>query len=446
MSNALAAPLTRSRTGVEPPPTRAELHARIAPYARAVSLQGYKSFATDMAIYALGIAGVLYFESLAGKIAGGVLAGIGLVSLGSLAHEAAHRALVKSRRGNKVLAVILMTVTLFNYRLWIYDHHVLHHGRTNVKANNFLSPITSAEYRRMSRFRQALYRAYHTESGAGILLYFLLERWPTVHFYPGGWLPPRFRASAWGYTALLAAYAAALLSLLVLVPSGSVAAAVVCGFVLPYAIWFTVFSMTVFVQHTNPQLRWYRDVGSIAAPPEALSVHVGMPGWINHMTHYAMEHPVHHLSAMVPHYHLKQAQAALAGIAAPSIIAMRFTLGTLRDAAALQALRLRRARLARLQWRGDRGSARPGQGPGAPSRAIGGRPASRSGGAGFAGHLLSAQSRRIDHRADRLGRARTRLSALPQADHGRRLLPPVPATSSLAMRRSSARQISSHHW
>jgi len=340
MPDVLTAPLMQSRTGVEPP-TRAELHARIAPYARADSFQGYKSFAIDMALYALGIAGVLFFEALAGKIAGGLLAGLALVNLGSLSHEAAHRTMVKSRLGNKVIAVVTLTMILFNYRLWIYDHHVLHHGRTNVKHNNFLSPLTLAEYRGMSRFRRALYRAYHSETGAGILLYYLLERWPTVHYYPGAWLPPRFRASALGYTALLTAYMAALLSLLVLVPAArndSIAAAVLCGFALPYTIWFTTFAMTAFLQHTNPQLRWYRDVASMASPSESTSVHVGIPHWMNHITHYVLEHPVHHVSAMIPHYHLKQAQAALAAIAAPNILSMRFTFANMRDV-------LRRCRL-----------------------------------------------------------------------------------------------------
>jgi omega-6 fatty acid desaturase (delta-12 desaturase) len=310
------------------------LHARIKPFARAVSFHGYKSFAVDLVLYALGIAGVLFFEGLAGKIGSGLLAGLALVNLGSLSHEAAHRSIVRSRLGNKVIAVVCFTMILFNYRLWIYDHHVLHHGRTNVKGDNFLSPITLAEYGAMSRFRRALYRAYHSGSGAGILLYFLLERLPTVHLYPGAWLPARFRASAWRYTALMAAYAVSLLSLLVLVASArgeSAAVAVLCGFVLPAATWFTVFSMTVFLQHTNPQLRWYRNTSSIDAPPEALSVHVGMPHWINHMTHYAMEHPVHHVSAMVPHYNLKQAQAALAGMASPQLVTMPFTFGNLRD-------------------------------------------------------------------------------------------------------------------
>lgn len=340
MSHVSAAP-AKSRTGVKPLPTRAELHARLKPYARADSFHGYKAFAIDIALYAIGIAGVLFFESIAGKIGGGVLAGLALVSIGSLSHEAAHRSLVKSKLGNKVIAVVSLTMILFNYRLWIYDHHVLHHGRTNVKENNFLSPLTLAEYEEMSPFRRALYRAYHSQSGTGILLYFLLKRWPGVHFYPGAWLPPRFRASAWGYTALMTAYMASLLSLLVLVPSArqdSIAAVLLCGFVLPYTIWFTTFAMTAFLQHTNPQLRWYRNVGSMASPAESTSVQVCIPHWMNHMTHYVLEHPVHHVSAMIPHYHLKKAQAALAEIAAPNIIAMNFTIGNMRDV-------LRRCRL-----------------------------------------------------------------------------------------------------
>jgi omega-6 fatty acid desaturase (delta-12 desaturase) len=332
MSIASAAQPTSTRTAQREAPTRAQVHALIAPYARASSFQGYKSFVVDLVLYAIGIGAVLFFDSLGGKIAGGLVAGAALVNLGALLHEAAHRAVVPSRRGNKVIAVVSMTLCLFNYRLWLYDHHVLHHGRTNVKGNNFLSPITLGEYRQMSRLRRALYRAYHSRSGAGILLYFLIERWPTVHFYPGSWLPARFRRSALGYAALQLAYAAALLAVLTLVPASSgasVAASIICGFVLPYAIWFTTFSMTVFLQHTHPQVRWYRD--SASSPPDALSVHVGIPHWINHMSHYGLEHPVHHVSAIIPHYRLKEAQAALAGIAAPPVIAMRFTAGNVAD-------------------------------------------------------------------------------------------------------------------
>lgn len=324
--------LPRAAAGTQPP--RSELHKLIAPYAQASSLKGYFSFVLDVAIFALGIAGVLLFDNLAVQIAGSLLAGSGLVNLGSLSHEAAHRAVVKSRLGNKVIAVVSMTMILFNYRLWIYDHHVLHHGRTNVKQNNFLSPLTLAEFRALSPFRRAIYRAYHTPMGLGILLYYMLERWPSVHFYPGAWLPERFRASAWRYAVLEALYAVGLVSLLVTVASargGSVVTAVVLGFLVPNVIWFMTFALTAFLQHTNPRLRWYRDTGSVASPPEALSVHVRVPHWLNHLTHYVLEHNVHHVHAMVPHYRLKEAQAVLAGVVSAPIITMSWTPGNMND-------------------------------------------------------------------------------------------------------------------
>jgi omega-6 fatty acid desaturase (delta-12 desaturase) len=341
MATITAAPAGAAIERRTAPPSRAELHARIAPFAKPNSLKGYLSFAIDVALYALGIAAVVLADTLWLQIGGGLLAGLALVNLGSLSLEAAHRSMVKSKLGNKVIAVITLTMILFNYRLWIYDHHVLHHGRTNVKHNNFLSPHTLAEFRALPRWRRALYRAYHTPGGAGILLYYLLERWPTVHYVPGAWLPAKFRASAWGYAALMTAWMAALLSVLVLVPAArdaSMLAAVLCGFVLPYTIWFTTFAMTAFLQHTNPQLRWYGDIAGMASPPEQLAVHVKIPHIVNHVTHYVLEHNVHHLSAMVPHYNLKRAQAALADVVDPGIIVMPFGWGTMNDV-------LRRCRL-----------------------------------------------------------------------------------------------------
>lgn len=332
MNLVLTAPLTDLRSGAAAP-TRAQLHARIAPFTTANFLQGAKSFATDIVLYALGLAAVLLVDNLAVKIAGGLIAGMSLVNLGSLAHEAAHGALVPSKRANKLMGVIAMTVVLFNYRLWIYDHHVLHHARTNVKGHNSFSPLSPDEYRALPAWRRGLYRAYRSEWLLGVFLYYLLERWPGVHLYPGAWLPKRLHASAWRYTALQAAFGAALIALLVgvsLATDGRVVAALLCGFALPYSIWLTVFSMTVGLQHTHPRLPWYRDKSEMAALPDALSVQLLVPGWFNYLTHYALEHPVHHVSALVPHYHLKQAQAELGAITSPAVIAMPFTPGEMR--------------------------------------------------------------------------------------------------------------------
>ncbi|HEY6815817.1 MAG TPA: fatty acid desaturase [Croceibacterium sp.] len=333
MSTFTVAPPINTESSARRAPTRAELHARIAPFTRSSFARGGLSFVLDVALFTAGIAAVLLLDNLAAKLLGGLLAGLSLVNLGALAHEAAHGALVPSKRANKVLGVAAMTMVLFNYRLWIYDHHVLHHAGTNVKGHNSFSPLSPDEYASLSPLRRALYRAYRSEWLAGVFLYYLFERWPGVHLYPGAWLPARFHASAWRYTALQGAFGAALLAVLIggsLATGGSVALALLCGFALPYTIWLTVFSMTVGLQHTHPRLPWYRRRSEMAASPAELSVQLLVPGWFNFLTHYALEHPVHHVSAMIPHYHLRNAQAELGAVATPPVIAMPFTVGEMR--------------------------------------------------------------------------------------------------------------------
>lgn len=67
-------------------------------------------------------------------------------------------------------------------------------------------------------------------------------------------------------------------------------------------------------------------------------MHVLVPALINHLSHYVLEHPAHHVSAAIPHYNLKKAQAELAKVADPSIFTVKFSFANMSDA-------LRRCRL-----------------------------------------------------------------------------------------------------
>jgi omega-6 fatty acid desaturase (delta-12 desaturase) len=58
---------------------------------------------------------------------------------------------------------------------------------------------------------------------------------------------------------------------------------------------------------------------------------VQFPPWLNYATHYVLEHPVHHVAPMVPHYHLRKAQAELASFATPAVVAMPFSIANLRE-------------------------------------------------------------------------------------------------------------------
>ncbi len=311
--------------------SRGEISQRIAAYAKPDSLKGYAAFALDLGGWALMIAGVLWLPHMALKIAASLLAGLFMLNLGVLAHEAAHGALVRGKLANKLLAVTMFTVLMFNYRLWIYEHHTLHHKQTNVREGNSWAPLSPAEYEAKGPLGRALYRLYRSPTGLGIGVYYLIERWFGGHFYPGAWLPDRFRPSAWRYTVMLAIYAVAAVSALAFVapqiaPIGPVAA-VVLGFIVPFVFWVTAFSLSVCLQHVAPGVPWYKDAQSVDQPVDELTVHIRMPWPIDVLTHHAMDHPVHHINGKVPFYRLKAAQAELSRMTGHRITGGTYTPG-----------------------------------------------------------------------------------------------------------------------
>lgn len=295
--------------------SRGEISRRIAAYAQPNSVKGYGAFLFDFGGWLLSVAGVLFLPYLAAKIACSLLAGLFLLNLGALAHEAAHGALVKGKRANKALAVIMFTVLMFNYRIWIYEHHTLHHKQTNVRHGNGWAPLSPDEYAAKGWFGRALYRLYRSPTGLGVGIYHLIERWYGENLRFAPWLPERFYASARRYNALIGLYALAAIGTLAFLapqvaPIGPVAA-VLLGFVVPFAFWVTAFSLTVFFQHMSPAVPWYKDAASVAQPVEELTLHIRMPWAVSVFTHHAMEHPVHHINGKVPFYRLREAQAEL---------------------------------------------------------------------------------------------------------------------------------------
>jgi acyl-lipid omega-6 desaturase (Delta-12 desaturase) len=323
------------RRGRSPAPTPRDISRRIAEYAQPSTFKGLLSFAIDIAGYMAMIAVVLFVDSLVAKIAASILAGVFMLNLGSLAHEAAHGSLVRTKAGNKSLAVICFTILMFNYRLWVYEHHALHHKHTNVKDLNSWSPLSPAEYHAKSWLGRAMYRLYRSETGLGILVYYLIERWVGGHVYPGKWLPKQFHASAWRYFALMMGWAAAFVTFLYFAPtysSTSSFTAITLGFVVPLLQWITSFSLSVCMQHVSPTVPWYADRRSGAQQGvEERTVHITLPKWIGHFTHYAMDHPVHHINGKVPHYRLSAAQEELTRMTGERVTSAPYTPKVIHD-------------------------------------------------------------------------------------------------------------------
>ena len=277
---------------------------------------GLAHFFLDSTLYAAAIAGVLFLDPLWLKVVCGILAGIKIGTLGTLAHDAAHGSLVKSQRLNKLLAIVCFMPGLFNYQLWLYDHHHVHHPKANGRHRDSWTPLSKEEFDRLPRVRQLLERFYRSSWGLGFAPYYIFERWLVVKFFPRSFLPARLRASAWRYFAVLATYLAVFIGALAAAPlyshTGSWTA-ITLGFALPFYVWMTLYSFTVYVHHTHARIPWFDDSAdrNSAVPPESISVLLDFPNWFHHLTHSIYVHPVHHVNVRIPYYRLIDAQRHL---------------------------------------------------------------------------------------------------------------------------------------
>ena len=146
MTTFLRTPIAHPGSGPSQGPTHRDLVLEMAPFAKVNSLKGSLLFIADYAMFWGAIAGVLLLPGLALKLLASVIAGVKLANLATLAHDAAHNSLTASRPLNRAIAILAFMPGLFNYRLWIYDHHVLHHPHTNGQHVDSYQPLSKADY------------------------------------------------------------------------------------------------------------------------------------------------------------------------------------------------------------------------------------------------------------------------------------------------------------
>jgi len=266
------------------------------------------------------------------------VAGFKLSALKTLGHDAAHGCLVKGKRLNWLLGVIVYAPCLYNYRMWVYDHHVRHHPHTNGPIKDTYTPFTKAEYDAMPKWRQSLERLYRGPTVIGWALYYLVERWWDMKVFPRSHMPEQHRKAAWPHFFFLLAYAVVFLGALaaapLFTPMGSMQA-IVLGAVYPFMVFMAVTGWGLYLQHTHPDVAWLRgtdeDNKVFYDRGELLAVHWKMPGWFGRLTHDVMDHPVHHLHPRVPCYRLKAAQARLNELLGEHAVVEKFTLRSFFD-------------------------------------------------------------------------------------------------------------------
>jgi acyl-lipid omega-6 desaturase (Delta-12 desaturase) len=331
-----AAPAAEAAADEPPVVPREAVRRAMAAFVTPDTRRGLVAVAIDTALYLAALAGVLFIPPIWAKLPFSVYAGLKIANLGTLGHDAVHGNLTRSARLNRLFGFLCFVPGLHNYQIWIYDHHHMHHPYTNGRQKDSWTPFSKAEFDRLSPFRQWRERVYRMPWGLGVTPYYIFERWLRGKFFPNALLPRRFRAASWRHFVYLLVYLAAFLALLAAAPLYSPTSsltALLLGFVVPFYVWQTLFSFSVYVQHTHVAIPWFD--GAVdrkeAVPQENISLQLIFPRFLSTMVHDVYEHAAHHVNPRIPFHRLREAQVRLNEISAANIVTERFSFAWFND-------------------------------------------------------------------------------------------------------------------
>ena len=304
-------------------------------YAQSSDLRGTLLAVRDILIYWVCITVLIATPWLSLKLLAAALAGFRLSSSSTLAHDAAHRALVRSRRLNWVLALLLGVPSCQNYRMWVADHNGGHHPKTNGEPVDFYRPLSKAEFDRLSRPRQWLERFVRAPNLVGFWINFMFRWLLPLRIHPTSATLPGNRRRARLYFYLMAAYHFVLASFLYEMGRRSYSglspvATVLIGWFLPLCVHCMLSGASLYLMHNHPLIPWFR-VGQDRSgfPPERCSTHLVLPRWASTMVNHVYSHAVHHAHAGIPCYRLYEAQLHMNALIGDRLVVQKATLGNI---------------------------------------------------------------------------------------------------------------------
>lgn len=243
--------------------------------------------------------------------------GLSIALLFIIGHDGCHGSFVPQRRWNIWLARLAFVPCVHSASLWRRTHNELHHYRTNLKGvDTVWAPMTKQEYDAASPFRRWLERLYRGPCG------------PLVYYYGEFWLyrlvlplssdsRAHWKRHVPDSALVLTGFSLTLLAIGLLgsylAPDRPIWLTFAIGWVVPFAVWNYVMGLTIYLNHTHPDIRWFRDETSWNFHRANVlgTAHVKLPRWLAPLYSDALAHTAHHANVALPVYALPSAQAKL---------------------------------------------------------------------------------------------------------------------------------------
>lgn len=288
-------------------------------------------FIADVVLWLICLYAVLQPWHPIFAIGASVMLGLSTFRLFIIGHEACHGAFVASPRLNKVMGRLAFLPSLIPFAYWEVGHNVAHHAYTNFRKLDYVwAPFSPQEYLALPRWRRALERFYR--GGFGFGLYFICEVWNTWIFFPSAKHQlGKKKAFVWD-TLLVCLFLAGLtfLSTTVALSTGqSVVGTLFLAVFLPWLIYTHLMGLSIYLQHTHQNVRWYDDRGEWAADRGFITttVHLLLPKWCEWFMLNVMDHTAHHVDMSISFENLPAAQAMLEKKFPQHVQVQQFSLG-----------------------------------------------------------------------------------------------------------------------
>ncbi|PQA88067.1 fatty acid desaturase [Hyphococcus luteus] len=274
------------------------------------------------AVYFALLVLMMRVENLAFKAFCSVWLSLYVGNLMVCAHDAAHNALSRDKRLNRVFGTIAMLPSLQPFSIWVRQHNFVHHRYVaQLGVDDTYAPLTPEQYRARAPLGRAYYR--FLRSLVGQHFWYFLEVTLPYMLFP--FLYRRFSMKREHVLDLLLVYVWAGL-ILWFCASLSMGAhpdksavwhwttAGVFGIVLPTFFFSVIMTFLSVFQHTGPDSKWILPDGKPSSFEHTMNstIHLVLPEWLDFVFIRIMQHQAHHLNVHVDLHSIKAAQAKVA--------------------------------------------------------------------------------------------------------------------------------------
>lgn len=228
-----------------------------------------------------------------------------------LGHDCGHGSFSRYKRVNSFFGHILHSLILVPFHSWRISHRKHHKNTGNYEKDEIFYPMPESEYEGVNSIARYIYKELYFLGPFAYVVY--LSKGYGNAMKNGSHFSPRSELFTKDERTLIVTS----LSCWSLMASFLLA----CGFQfgwlnlciyygVPFLIYSTWLLVVTFLHHTEPGTRWYNTKNWTYVRGNLESVD-RVYFWLEHFHHDIGTHVVHHLFPAIPHYHLREANAAV---------------------------------------------------------------------------------------------------------------------------------------